>query len=486
MSHEPIRTRRIRLSTPLHGRVISDRIVVPLWLALIAALLPAGDSLAQAPAKPGANKKKVEAPQKKAAAASKKEASSPAATSEGSPFVEIDFDSGRDLETELTPILQDKDETAEGRQRLKEIEAKARKIYVDRKVVLEKRGPPAQQRDVLLGNFNQAEALIVEAKQNFAALANNEVELKRQLALSNGPAAQQLQSQIAASQAQRQNLTTGVNNQLAIQMNLKPKIDALNNTIRPYDAELMQLWNQLNEARKQWLEIRQPMEKYSRGEFESLRRVLDDWLLIDGLWHTAFAWAALCSHELQDSDKASEYLEKSQNIPPEFQSKSSMAQLAALTAVVVAKLPAQAPRAAKAAAAALRDADKKIDWATYFLVGRYYADRERELSRAKANFESALKIKPNCLSAKLWLARIQTTAADEKVLDPKAGLKTLEYLWTTTGKRSWRLAYFQFEALHRAGRAEDADLMWEQALRLAPAQRHEQMRADRKRLLTPS
>ncbi len=214
-----------------------------------------------------------------------------------------------------------------------------------------------------------------------------------------------------------------------------------------------------------------------------LRRVLDEWLLIDGLWPNAYAWAALCSHEKQGPDKAGGYLEKAQNIPPEQWTKSTAAQLAALAGLVTAKMPGQLQNAKKAIEKALRKVDKKTGWETYFLVGRFYVDRERELPKAKAYLEMTLKIRPNCLSAKLWLARLQTIATDDKVRDLKAGTKTLEYLWDHTGKRSWRLAFFLFEAFHRGGRSADANQMWETTMRLAPADKHEQLQVDRKRIM---
>lgn len=396
---------------------------------------------------------------------------------------EVDFDSPRDAAAEITPIVQDKDETPEGRQRLKEVEDRARTIFRERDGVADKRRPLALDRDVRVGQVRQAQAAILEAQQNYKALDEEAVAVRQQLAIAPPAQAAQLKAQLAVIQANGAALKVVVANRTAFISNMTPPIDALNIQIAPFDERLQKLWQELTEARKQWIELRQPTDKYARGEFEALRRVLDAWLLIDGLWPNAFAWAALCSYELHDFDKASDYLEKAQNIPQELRAKGTGSQLAALTGLITAKLPGQSEKARKAITIALRDVDKKTGWETYFLVGRYYVDRERELLRAKANLETALKIKPNCLSAKLWLARLQTTAADDKIRDLKAGIKTLEYLWETTGKRAWRLAFFLFEAYHRAGRSADANLLWEKSLQLAPRERHEQLKIDYKMVM---
>jgi hypothetical protein len=45
------------------------------------------------------------------------------------------------------------------------------------------------------------------------------------------------------------------------------------------------------------------------------------------------------------------------------------------------------------------------------------------------------------------------------------------------------MAYFLFEALHRAGRDADAARLWDKAIELAPADQQDRLRGDRKRLL---
>jgi len=436
-----------------------------------------------APATARAQKKKPAAGAKKAAAGKAKPDELGVKIPEPETLPDVDFDAPGAAPAANAPIVQDKDETADGRQRLREIEARARVIFRERDQVMDKRRPLAIQRDVMFGQARQAYATYVEAYQTYAALDGEAAAIKQQLQIAPPITARDLKAQLAVIQANGAALKVVMANQTAVVNKLKPPIDALNVEIAPFDARLQKLWQELTEARKQWLELREPMQKYARGEFEALRRVLDEWLLIDGLWPSAFAWAALCSHELREPDKAGDYLEKAQNLPDEIRSKGVAAQLSALTGLVTGKLPGQSEKARKSIAMAQRDVDKKTGWETFFLIGRFYADRERELLRSKAAFETALKIKPNCLCAKLWLARLQTTAADEKIRDLKTGIKTLEYLWESTGKRSWRLAFFLFEALHRAGRSADANQMWEKAMQLAPAERHEQLQLDRRMIM---
>lgn len=397
---------------------------------------------------------------------------------------EVDFDSGSVASTATTKVVEPKDETPDGKRRLREVEERARTIFRERDGVMDKRRPFALNRDVLVGQVVQAQQRIDQAQQQYKSLDADAADVRAQIAIATGAQRAQLQNQLAVINASGNQLTAIVKQQQGVISNLTPQIDALNIQIAPFDERLQKLSQELAEARKQWIDLRQPQEKYTRGEHESLRRVLDDWLLIDGLWAAAFQWAALCSYELQDYDKAADYLEKVQNLPEEARrSKNAQSQLAALTALIYGKLPGQSEKARKAVVAALRDVDKKNGWETYFMVGRFYVDRERELLRAKANLELALKVRPSCLPAKLWLARLQTTASDDKIRDLKAGIKTLEYLWDTTGKRSWRLAFFLFEAFHRAGRSADANGMWERAIQLAPAERHDQLKTDRKMVM---
>ncbi len=420
-----------------------------------------------------------------ASAQKKKPAVESKAEAEGT-LPDLDFDAPRDPSESESPVVMDKDETPEGRDRLKEIERRARTIFQDRDDVMEQRRPLALERDTELGKAQIAENERLAAVNQYNALEKNAVELQRQISFAGPATIDRLKAQLRNVQGQMVNCEATARGRKAYIESLAPGINALNIQIAPFDARLQKLWQELNEARKQWLELRQPMEKYARGEFEALRGVLDEWLLIDGLWPSAFAWAALCSYEMEEIDKAFDYLEKARNSPSDVWTKSTVAQLGALTGLVTAKMPGQASKSSREISRAITKVDKKSGWETYFLVGRYYVEREHNASRAKAHLESALKIRPNCLCAKLWLARLQTTSKDPKVRDLAGGTKSLEYLWEHTGKRSWRLAFFLFDAYQQGKRTSEANQMWEIALRLAPADQHEQLKKDRDEILKMS
>lgn len=402
------------------------------------------------------------------------------------PFLpDVDFDAGTGPSSDLTQITKDKDETPEGRQRLQEIEARAKTIFRDSDVVMNKRRPFALDRDTKAGQLANARSSQLQDQQSLVALNVEAAEVKQQLSVATGGAVPALRMQLANLQGQGNAVQMRINKRVKRLNTLSAEVDALNIQVQPFDERLEKLWQELTEARKQWLEQRQPLEKYGRGDFEGLRRVLDAWLLVDGRWPNAFAWAALCSYELHDYDKAMSYLEKAENLNSEIgdQSKGAATQVTALSGLILSKVSGQSEKASKAITAALRDVDKKAGWETYFLVGRYFVDRDRELLKAKANLEMALKIKPNCPSARLWLARIQTRSSNEKIRDLNGGTKTLEYLWESSGERSWRLAYFLFEAYQRASRSADANRLWERTLELAPPDQQDQLKKDRTALL---
>lgn len=407
-----------------------------------------------------------------------------AAAEEAPKLPEVGFDLAADALTSPTAILEDKDATPEGRQRIGEIEGRAREIFRERDAIDRERRPIALKRDPLLVLYNQAQEAIRQATLAIGQLDQQAAQIQRRIGITNGDMKAQLQNQLAAIRGQAQILNQEIAYNNAGIQRISPDLTALNLQIAPFDQRLAKLWAELNEARKQWLELRQPVEKYSRGEFELLRRVLDDWLLIDGLWPAAFSWAALCAYEMDDLEKAAEYIEKAQALRTGvFESKKPWPHLEALGGMIGFKRPGQSGKAQTAIQKALTLVDKKNDWLTYFLVGRCYVDREREMSRAKANFDKALKIKPDCLCAKLWLARVQTTAPQEGLRDVPAGTKGLEYLWEKTGKRSWRLGYFLVEAYIAGAQTAKAAMLWETVLPMAPADQRDQLQLRRKKAL---
>ena len=155
------------------------------------------------------------------------------------------------------------------------------------------RRPIAYKRDPLQILTNDALRAIAQANAALAELNDEAINLRAQIVNANGAMKAQLQNRLLMVQNEilrlnRQNAL----NEAGIQK-IAPELQTLNALILPLDQRLAKLWSELCEARKQWLALRQPIEKYARGEFELLRRFLDDWLLIDGLWPSAFTWAAL-------------------------------------------------------------------------------------------------------------------------------------------------------------------------------------------------
>jgi tetratricopeptide (TPR) repeat protein len=212
---------------------------------------------------------------------------------------------------------------------------------------------------------------------------------------------------------------------------------------------------------------------------ESCGRI-DDWLRIDGLWPQAFCWGALCAYELGDYEKAAEWSEKADQLRVEiFQSRKPWAQIEALQGLIALNTPGQRSRSMGFIQKAMSHADKVKDWETHFVAGRTLAENERQASRAKAYLEKALAIKPSCLCAKYWLARLQTTSADKSVQDVAAGTKLLESLWSRTGKRSWRISFALVRAYDAAERTADSDRQWATTLAMAPAGKHAELKSQR-------
>jgi tetratricopeptide (TPR) repeat protein len=320
-------------------------------------------------------------------------------------------------------------------------------------------GEIAQTRQRLL----QSQAMTAVTERQIALLEN-------QLQFSAGSETKELRSQQGRLRSSVNSLVKKISSDRKLIEDRATQIRALNPQIASLDQRMQRLDEELAESRKQWLEIRQPMEKYSRGDFEGLRRVLDDWLILDGQWPEAYAWAALCAYELDAMDSAADYLEKARRLGTDpSRSKKLPSQLEALTALIRRQQPGQAAKAESALANALRLADKNSDWETYFLLGRCYFERADDGVRAKSHFERALAIRPTADCAKLWLARLQTTSTVPAVRDVYGGTTSLEQLWEKHGRSSWRLASFLAEAYSAAQRPVDAEAMWKTASELAPA-----------------
>jgi tetratricopeptide (TPR) repeat protein len=380
----------------------------------------------------------------------------------------FDFVVGSD---EYTP---DPDETPEGQARLVVITNRAKELYREYDVIERERRPLAGQRDIIGGEMyqlgtrlNQVSAAIRQTNTNIAELqsqisVSNNNDLKNQLRAE--------QQSLGALQAEGQGCSNAINAR-------RPKFDALCIAIKPLDNRLQKMWAELNDCRKQWLEIRVPNEKYARSDFELLKSVLNDWLIVDGLWPDAFCWGALCSYELGDFDRADELIEKADKIRTNvLGSRKTWSQIEALQGLVYYRLPRQQRKSVSSLEKAMSHVDKE-DWVTPFIAGRAAAEPDRKkAAKAKAYFERALKTKPNCIYASFHLAVLQTTTDEKAVRDVPAGLKVLESLWTRTGKRSWRMSVALAKAYDAANRKGDANRQWETALALAPERNRANLR----------
>lgn len=376
----------------------------------------------------------------------------------------------------------DSDETPEGRQRIQEIEKRASQLFRERERVQRERRPFALRRDSMLGEAAQARERTARDQSAAVATERQIAHLESQAKWFTGSLGKELRTKQSRLRASLNTLMRRIKSDQNLVDDRMAKMNALNLQIASLDERLLQLEEELSECRKQWLGIRQPLEKYSRGDFEGLRRVLDDWLVMDGQWPEAFAWAALCAYELDEISSASVYLEKAQRLRADlYHSKKRWPALEALTVLIRRRQLGQSYKADAALSRAIKLADKNSDWETYFLLGRYYSERPDEGVRAKTHFQRALTIQPNCDCAKLWLARLQTTSTLATVRDLTTGTAYLEQLWDKSGRRSWRLARFLAEAYSASQRIEDAEAMWSRAAELAPVEVQHQLDRHRKR-----
>ena len=363
----------------------------------------------------------------------------------------------------------DLDESPEGRQRLQEIEKRASQLFTERDKVVRDRRPFALRRDTMLGEVAQARERVARNQTTATATARQIAQLENQVKWLAGAELKELRSKQSRLQTSLNTQMRRISSDRSLLDERTTQISALSLQIASLDQRVVLLEEELSECRRQWLGIHQPLEKYSRCDFEGLRRVLDDWLVMDGQWPEAFAWAALCAYELDEISSAAVYLEKAQKLRVELSgSKKMWPQLEALTGLIRQKQLGQSAKADAALTNAVRLADRNSDWQAYFLVGRCYSERPADGARAKAHLERALAIQPNCDCAKLWLARLQTTSTLASVRDLPAGTACLEDLWVKSGRKSWRLAKILAEAYTASQRVRDAESMWKTAAELAP------------------
>lgn len=353
----------------------------------------------------------------------------------------------------------DFDATPDGKKRLKEIEDLGGKLSKERDAVERERRPFALRRDAMLVEVAQARQRLPRT-HNAAAMTEQQIAiLESQLRFAPGSLGKELKSQQSRFKSNLSTLTRQIKSDRTLIDDRMTQIHALNVQVAAIEQRIQRLNEQAEECRKQWLAIRQPFKKYSRCDFEGLRQVLDDWLVLDAHWPQAYAWAALCSYELGDTAAASVYLEKAQRVQADQFGKRAAPQLEALAGLILRNQAGQAAKSRTAIANANRLADKHSDWQTHFLLGRCYFEQTDDAVRARTHFQRALAIEPDCDCAKLWLARLQTTSSLDEVRDVYTGIAQLEQLWNKCGHRSWRLAGCLADAYSAAKRDKDAEAL---------------------------
>lgn len=374
------------------------------------------------------------------------------------------------LDLSAPGLIEDLDQTVEGKARLGELESKARTLYEEYKEIQRQKEPLAIPRDILVNEYSQAQNRLALSNTQGAAAARIVAELNQKKNSSPG----RTNPQLNASLRQAEKLYSEATYVATIarqDMELRePRILALNNQINPLEVRMQQLWNELEECRRQWCSIRQPALKYARGDYQALRKVLDDWLLIDGLWPSAYVWAALCAHELGDGSLGIEYLQRAEDIRTKIvQAKESWPALSAAYGLLLGKMPGKASRGANKRIEEARSRMVKLEksrtnteWDAYFILGLVFSGDENDHVRAKVYFERALGHNPYCVCSAIGLARLQTTSTQDRVRDVDAGLKTIEKLWSVSVTKNWRLTADLAIAYSAAGHTEEAKRLWQQ------------------------
>lgn len=363
----------------------------------------------------------------------------------------------------------DLDTTPDGQRRLGELERRAQDLNISLDAIQLQLAPHVKNL-VQLQNALQIEAARHRTAQNTITRSELAIrQLNQQMLFANQAMKAQLQMQVNSAQ---QNIT--VNKAVAAAaeaeaMKHKAAMNALEVTMKPIIERKQKTWNELEECRKQWLKIRQPIEKYSRGDYEQLRNVLDDWLLNDGLYPEANMWAALCAYEMGQFDDARGYLKRIENLQVDFiDLRVSRPLLTAMNGLISYRNPREHGIANRALSAARGTMDKKRDWETYFILGYAYSTQPEYHNRAAAYLNQCLEINPECLFAEVVLARLQVLSTDKNVTDIPAGVTSLEKAWKETGERSWRLAYYLVEAHDAAGNNHQSDAYWRFVANNAP------------------
>jgi tetratricopeptide (TPR) repeat protein len=380
------------------------------------------------------------------------------------------------------PAGQDVDQTPAGQTRLAAVLEKSKGLIGERGNLVVEHKKLREPRDTLLVEINGLEVgkqqLSLEIdrlegeirKNNSQILFSKDQQLINDLTTRNARFAAQQETH--RTQIATNNREIGTRAQRVLE---------LNNQIRPIAERLLAIWKELEFHRQDWAAIRQPVEKYARGEFEQLRVAIDEWVVADEYWPEAYVWAALCAVELKNYQLATSYYKKAAEVRAQlWGTKKPWPPLVALNALIQYGDQKTKTAAATDARRASNILDRKRDWQTNFILGRCYADRDSESGKSRSYFEKALEIEPSARCATLWLGRMQTQTTNEKARDLEAGTKLLEQLWVDTGKRSWRQALYLAQAYTAAGKAADATPLWDRAFELAPPENRREVEEARK------
>ncbi len=382
-----------------------------------------------------------------------------------------------------TPMAGYRDETEAASAQLSMAQSKAREIYVEKAGLDEKLKPRLDQREVAKVRLTRATAAANTAQTFLQRNLPEAQRLQRQIANTRDPQLiGQLRDQLIPVQLQideaRGVLATAQREGTQAATELKN----LNTEIAELDRRMREIWNDLQESRRVWLDVAEPMRKYTLGDYERLQKSLDAWREIDGLWPDALVFAALCSFELGDDQKAGQLVDEAFATRETLRQPKAWAQGPALRALLSLRIPEQRGKTTGLLqeAQSISGKSKEPDWLALFLVGRVNAEKDIWSAKAKASLERVQKIRPEATCAGVWLARVQTTSTNDSVRDPAAGLKVIESLWKASDQRSWRLGSSLVIALHAADRDDDAAKVWDSILPEIPESQRESLDAQRR------
>lgn len=182
----------------------------------------------------------------------------------------------------------------------------------------------------------------------------------------------------------------------------------------------------------------------------------------------AHCWSALCAYELGEFLPAKERIETAEKLRMEvLRQVRPLPLIEAMQGLIGIQQPSQRSKSSNMVQKAMTHV-KDADWQTHFVAGRVAFELGRQDTKAKAYFERALKINPDCQYAKYWLGYLQTTSTETRVRDLDAGIALLESTWSFSAKQSWRIGVALARAYDAAGRELAASRQWKTTLELVP------------------